>query len=748
MPGGTQAKVSTGETVARALRRAALLLAVVLSVLVFQTPRLWAAESIVSPEQLPSGEQPALISADSITYDQNLGVVTANGAVEVAQGEYTVLADTISYNLRSGIVTASGNVSLVGPRGDVVFSNYLELKDNLREGFIRDIRVLLADDSRIAAASGTRSAGTRTIFNKAVFSPCPLCPEDPTRAPLWQLKAERVIHDQDEETIAYHNAWMEIYGVPVFYTPYFEHPDPSVERKSGFLSPSFGVSDRLGWSVAAPYYWTLSPNEDFTFTPWITTKQNVQLAGEYRRLFENGFLALQASATVADREDKDNGNVDHDVFRGHIDAQGEFDLDETWRAGFDINAASDDTYLRAYDIDSASRLTSRAYLEGFRGRTYASVESFAYQTFRQGEENDELPVIAPIANYNFVGEPMSNGSKFSADASFMNLFRADGRDVRRMSANISWDLPYTTPGGHVFKVTAGVQGDAYWTHGVDPDSDSFDPPNPQGEDFAGRLFPYLAMQWRYPLISHHETFYQTIEPIAQIVLAPDGGNSGDIPNEDSLDFEFDDTNLFSINRFPGVDRVSPGQRFDYGLKWTYGGYDGGYAEVFLGQSFRLAEADVFNDRTGVRDNFSDIVGRTVIRPIEDLDLSWRFRLDSDDFVVRRNEVVLDTGPEALNVQLGYSFIDGGVQADFPDDRHELIGQINSQFTEYWSGFVQHRHDLEKGRELATSVGLTYENECCTVATIYERSNYDDREIEPDESIFFQVSFKHLGSFSN
>ena len=320
--------------------------------------------------------------------------------------------------------------------------------------------------------------------------------------------------------------------------------------------------------------------------------------------------------------------------------------------------------------------------------------------------------------------------------------------MRRVASDISWQLPYTSPGGHVFKVTAGARADAYWTHGVDPGSDDFDPPDPDGEDFTGRLFPYLAMQWRYPLISHHETFYQTIEPIAQIVVAPDGGNSGHIPNEDSLDFEFDDTNLFAINRFPGVDRVSPGQRFDYGLQWTYSGYQGGYAEVFLGQSFRLDEAEVFNAKSGVRDNFSDFVGRTVIRPVEDVNLAWRFRVDSDDFALRRNEVALDVGPEALNLQLGYSFIDGGIQDDYPDDRHEIIGQVNSQFTEYWSGFVQHRHDIAKGRELATSVGLVYENECCTVTTIYERTKYDDREIEPDESVFFQVSFKHLGSFAN
>ena len=743
MPGGTTARQTL-----RAHGWAAALCALLLVFAAYGLPAAEAAQSVIPEDELPDGEIPALISADSITYDQGLDVVTASGNVEVAQGDYVVLADTISYNMRSGVVTASGNVALVGPRGDVVFTEYMELKDNLREGFIRDIRVLLADDSRIAAASGARSGGTRTVFRKAVFSPCPLCPEDPTRAPLWQLKAERVIHDQVEETIEYHDAWMEIYGVPVLYTPYFEHPDPSVERKSGILSPSFGISGQLGGTIAVPYYYTVSPDEDFTITPLLTTKQNMALFGEYRRLFENGTLTLEASATVADREDDDDGDVEHDVFRGHINADGAFDLDETWRAGFDINAASDDTYMRVYDIGSQSRLTSRAFLEGFRGRTYALVESFAFQTFRQGEENDELPIIAPIATYNFVGEPMSNGSKFNIDASLMNLYRRDGRDVRRLASNVSWDLPYTSPGGHVFKVTAGVQGDAYWTHGVDPDSNSFDPPDPQGEDFTGRLFPYLAMQWRYPLISHHESFYQTIEPIAQVVIAPDGGNPGAIPNEDSQDFEFDDTNIFDVNRFPGVDRVSPGQRVDYGLQWSAGGYDGGYAEVFVGQSYRLNEAEYFNDKSGVRDNFSDFVGRAVVRPMEDLDLAWRWRVDNESFALRRNEVALSAGPEALNLQLGYSFIDGGVQSEFPDDRHEVIARLNSQFTEYWSGFVQHRHDIDRGRELETSVGLTYENECCTVATIYERTNYDDREIDPDESIFFQVSFKHLGSFSN
>src|SRR3546814_12295588 len=89
-----------------------------------------------------------------------------------------------------------------------------------------------------------RTGGNRTELDKGVFSPCDLCEDDPTRAPLWQLKAVKIIHDQETKTIEYQDAWMEIYGIPVLYTPYMSHPDPTVKRKSGFLAPSFGEIGR------------------------------------------------------------------------------------------------------------------------------------------------------------------------------------------------------------------------------------------------------------------------------------------------------------------------------------------------------------------------------------------------------------------------------------------------------------------------------------------------------------------------
>jgi LPS-assembly protein len=223
------------------------------------TASLQAQEGeLAIPQELK--EEPILFSADEVTYDEDLGTVTARGNVELNQAGRTLLADTVSYNRRSGVVTATGNVSLVDLDGTVYFAEYVELADDLREGFIRQIGVLMADRTRIAAASGTRKEGRITVFRKAVFSPCELCREDPSRAPLWQLKADQVIHDQEERSLTYRNARLEFYGVPVAYPPYFKHPDPTVDRQTGFLAPTFGSSSDLGLTLEVPYYWNISPD--------------------------------------------------------------------------------------------------------------------------------------------------------------------------------------------------------------------------------------------------------------------------------------------------------------------------------------------------------------------------------------------------------------------------------------------------------------------------------------------------------
>jgi len=699
------------------------------------------------------GATGALISADSITYDEGLGIVTARGNVEISQEGRVLVADSVSYNVNSDVVTASGNVALVETNGDVFFANYMEVTGDLKEGFVKDIRVLMADRSRLVANSGTRTGGSYNEFSKAVYSPCELCKEDPTRAPFWQIKARKVVWDQDEKEIRYEHVTFEVFGVPVAYTPYFEHPDPTVQRKSGFLTPTIRGNDQLGLQVEIPYYIVLSDTSDATISPIITQKQWPVLAGEYRERFEKGSMAIAGSATVAEYQE-DDGTIQPGTFRGYLQARGGFDYDETWRYGFNLNGATDDTYMRVYGFGSQSALVSRVYAEGFGGRSFASVNGYAFQSMRDGVNDRELPILLPLANYQYIGEPDRWGGVTRVDAGLMSLFRLEGRDVRRLNVAGSWSVPYTTKSGHVFDLTARLEADGYWSSEFDPnDPENINPDNGESDEFSGRIFPQLAVQWRYPLVRRGGNLQQIVEPIAQVRLAPPEWNVGGIPNEDSLDLEFDDSNLFSLNRYPGIDKIDDGPRVDYGVKWTALGDSGGYTSIFVGQSWRLLDAGTYPDGSGLENNLSDLVGRVEASPADWLDLTYRFRMDTQKFTFDQHELSMYAGMPELNLSLGYLYSSTDLFSDDSFDevdqageggREELYVRVGTQFHDNWAAFASHRQDIDNNRPLETRFGLQYEDECITITGIFERTNFRDREVEPENAFFVRIALRNLG----
>ena len=238
-------------------RRFALSLSLVLGALLL-APWTGHAQQGQGQGQGQGQEPPVLFTADQMEYDETLMTVTARGAVELSQRDRVLRADLVTYNQKTDMVTATGNVVLVEPSGEVAFADYVELTGDMRDGFIDQLRVLLTDNSRLAANSARRIDGTRKEMSQAVYSPCELCAKDPTRPPLWQMKARRVVHDEVSKDIVYRDAVMEIAGVPVAYMPYFSHPDPTVDRRSGVLIPRIGYSDDLGavfGLFAGIYYW-------------------------------------------------------------------------------------------------------------------------------------------------------------------------------------------------------------------------------------------------------------------------------------------------------------------------------------------------------------------------------------------------------------------------------------------------------------------------------------------------------------
>ncbi|MCZ6859875.1 MAG: LPS assembly protein LptD, partial [Alphaproteobacteria bacterium] len=349
----------------------------------------------VLAQKAPSRSTPVLITADEVNYDRKRGIVVAKGNVEVSQGARVLKANSLIYNQKTKTVIAYGNVSLSEPTGEVIFADRIRLTDDLREGVVENFRMLFPDNTRVAANTAVRSGGNRTEMREAVFSPCRICPKHPDRPPLWALKARRVVHDQKARDIEYYDAWMEIFGVPVLYSPYFRHPDPTVKRRSGFLAPVLGNDSELGLSVTTPYFLVLGPDKDLTLAPTFYSKERPLLFAEWRHRVPNGRYDIRGSFTNVKRRDNTGGRVGGRQSRGHVFTTGLFDINKTWRFGWDGGWTTDDTFLRRYDISSQSSIITAPFAEGFTGRDYAAVRGYYFQGLRVSDDAKRTPVILP-----------------------------------------------------------------------------------------------------------------------------------------------------------------------------------------------------------------------------------------------------------------------------------------------------------------------------------------------------------------
>ena len=247
-------------------------------------------------------DPPILLKADKVSYDRESEIVTASGNVEVSRENRVLLADTITYDQRTDVIMASGNISLVEPNGDVIFASTMELSGDLKDAAAEGLSMLLMDGSRFASTGGRRSDANIVELRNAVYSPCDLCQEDPSNPPLWQVKAVKVVHDREGQTLEYTDAWLELWGTPIAYTPYFSHPDPTVKRRSGLLTPSIGGSSDLGLVTRVPYFFDIAPDRDATLTPIYTAESGPALAGEYRHRLMDGELEARASITNNDSD--------------------------------------------------------------------------------------------------------------------------------------------------------------------------------------------------------------------------------------------------------------------------------------------------------------------------------------------------------------------------------------------------------------------------------------------------------------
>ena len=685
-------------------------------------------------------EEPALLQADEVSHDDRNSVTTAEGSVEFATRGYVLKADRLVYSLNDDRVTATGNVIVVDPDGQTIFSDHVELTGDLREGIVEGIRMLFSNGARLAANRAKRTDGRFTIMERAVYSPCELCPDNPERPPVWQLKARHVTHDQETRDVTYRDVTLEFFGIPVAYSPFVRHPDPTVDRRSGFLVPDYGSSSTLGSYVRVPYYFNLAPERDATLAPILSRKEGLILFGEYRELMGSGGVTVEGSVTRA-RARHNSGQLKggHEA-RWHVKAGGLWMDGPDVQIGADLHRSSDDGYLSRYGFSDQDTLTSDVFVEHFDDRSYTTASGYLYQGLRPSDDPSSIPLVAPLVNYNYTTPPSQIGSSVSLDTNLLVLTRGEGPDSRRFSAEAAWQAPFLTRSGQLYTAQVSLRGDAFHASDVELGA------NRKTSGFAGRIVPQGLLEWRYLLARSTDSSHQFIEPIVMVVWSPNGGNPEDIPNEDGQEFEFDEVNLFSTNRFPGLDRIEGGLRLNYGLRLGEYGFERGRNELFVGQSWRHRDDDTFDEGQGLEGHFSDYVGRLQVNPYPYLDMLYRFRISNELDELYRSEFGARIGPEETSFQLGYVRLDENSDpVIYPHETHEQITAATVlKLFDNWTLRGNWRSDLGGAGTISYNGSLTYEDECTEVTLRGERRFTDATDFDPQTVIMFKVRLLTLG----
>ncbi len=685
-----------------------------------------------------SGE--VLMQADELTYDRERKVVTATGHVEIAYGGRILLADKVTYDETTGVSTADGHVALLDPDGNVAFADHVVLRNELKDGVAQTLSVLMTDKSRLAGRDAERKGGEITTLHRGVYSPCEICTKKGQTTPLWQIKAFRVVHNKTEQRIVFEDAFMELFGVPVFYLPFFSQPDPTVKRKSGFLAPDFASSTELGQQITIPYFWAIAPNMDVTLAPRFTTKEGIVYQGEFRHRIAEGSYRFFGTANWP--ETRKPGTQGDEPFRGSLFGNGEFSLAPDWSWGFQSEFVTDNTYLRKYGLSNATDLTSNIHLNQVNGRNSFSANAYYFQNLLLAS-NSDTPWVAPTVDFNHYFGDLLGAGRLNFSSNAMLLGTPGGLGSRRVSGSFDWDMPFTARGGEVYRLFASLRGDAYWTDKV---------PNPAapginfGNETIVRGLPTFGAEASYPLVRAGRSLREVIEPIAQVIYSPSIGNTERIPNMDSLNVEFDDTSLFSENRFPGLDRWETGARTNVGVRYSIFGSGGGQASVLFGQSFRMNEDTSFTTASGLRDQRSDYVGAIRVAPNDNLFAVHRFRINKNDFKFSRNEfdILARTGP--LTTQLGYAYFaaDQALTTAAGAREEVSLGAV-LKLSEYWRLFGGSVRDLANSQTISNEIGLGYQDDCFGLAIGFYQSNISYQDIQRSNTFLIQITFKNLGT---
>ncbi len=760
------------------------------------------------------GDTGYYLESDLLIRDDANQKMIARGDVEARYQGRTLRADEVVYDTKSEVVTAHGHVTLINADGTAQFADDMTMDKDLKAGFARGFSARLDKNIKIAADTAVRRNEQITELNQAIYTPCEVCAEKPK--PTWSIQADKVVQDKNRHMVYYHGATIRMWGAPLLYLPVFWHPDPQTQRSSGFLTPKLGVSKRRGLAYTQPYLYVISPSQDVVVTPQFNTKVNPFLSATYRKRFYSGAVEVRGGATYDKDFDNHGNRFGEATAKSYILAKGLFDVDEKWKWGFTAERASQALIFDDYDVNDVyqtrgqftgddHRLISQIYATRQDKRSYFSASMVSVQGLRvvgaldpvtglanKFENSGAFPLIGPLVEGRWEPESHILGGRLRVQGSGVILTRSesqfgeapynyadykgqDGVDSTRGTIQGDWRASVVIGPGVRIEPFAQARGDAYRVKDVFLGTTATALGDPTGINYSrglGVAGVDLSMPFFKPLKGGGSI---VLEPLLQVATGSDSSRvpivvarntvtTSGVPvtstyfNEDSTNFELDETNLFDVNKSPGFDLYEGGTRMNVGGRATVKFADGRGGSVLVGRSLRTKVDPLLPTRAGLDQKNSDWIVAATVTPLRGVTAFTRARFDNDDGKLNRIEAGLDA-----SVSRGFASVrylrDNKDTSGFRQENLDFIGDY--KIREHWGvtalGRLSYQDALALGRPASESawswtrrdLGVYYKDDCIRVDVVYQNEDRYTQtssglKLKSDESVVLRLTLATLG----
>jgi len=694
--------------------------------------------AIAQSNKISKSSQDITFTSDNLEVNEKTNIMTASGNVVIISDGRKITANKVRYDQDADKAVAIGNVVLLEKDGSKFKSQEVILTNEFKSIIAIPLNGRLADGSYIAAKSLNRNDLGESFFNEGIYTACN-CNIEEGETPIWRIESNSIKHDPKTKTIYHKHVRMKIFSIPIYYLPYLSHPDWTVRRRTGFLTPVYGYSERNRFHSKIPFYYAPENDEswDMTFTSHQSGKSGHADQLNFRKKFESTSVISNVFKGNLDTNKSDGDNV------FGINLYVSSKLGNNWDMELEGKYSDQDTFMRRYGFDGNSKYKSFINLEKKNQNAISNIEIYNIENLDEGKNSNNEPVLAPAISHHIFNS--DDNYNYDIKLNAHSIYNDEYYDIKRWSGSgeISKTIDYNN---YVFEANANLGLDLYSIQGR-PSTDT------DNNKYIDRFSSGLSVSASKQHYTNYDNFGLLLEPKIQLssIISPD--RTDEVPNRDSAGFRLDQANLFLNNQYQGRDNIQNNYRVNAGITSLIMTENTGNIDFFVGQSQKLGGTEK-NITTKNQDRQSHIINSFDWNVSEAANFSWFSLYNHHNMKSDLSNFNFNGSKNTWNYSANHSSIHREFISD-STDREELKLSLSKKFTNWKTSYsTTYSMNEDKQNNISESLALEYTGtgymfqNCLTILLQYKSTGgVKDRDILPEDSIYLTFNFRNLGEYN-